>query len=373
MTMRVLHLIDSLTPGGAQTIALEPFDVQLSNANIFLYALRQNPPHFEFRHPNIFIDSTYNKHSVKPLRKIVAFIKAHEIDILHCHLVRSQFRAWFIKKIWCPNLKLVFHEHGPIFGTDCSSWFHWRMITLFKLSRAEVDRYVAVSSATKALLIKKCGIDSNKIDIVHNFTNLNKFHPNVAVSKKLLNQFEGRGFKIGFVGRFDEVKGCQFLIMALSQLAFEAHLIFVGDGEMRKQLNELTIELGLQEKVTFLGFVNSPEKVYRLFDVLVLPSISEAFGNVIIEAQACGVPVIASNLSGPAEIITHGENGLLFTPGNASALAQSIDMIYRNPQLRASIIKKGLEKINQYSLEEYINKINPVSYTHLTLPTICSV
>ncbi|HAI69289.1 MAG TPA: hypothetical protein DCM38_07630 [Gammaproteobacteria bacterium] len=358
MTMRVLHLIDSLTPGGAQTIALEPFDVQLNNTDIFLYALRQNPPHFEFRHPNIVIDSTYNKHSVKPLIKIVAFIKAHEIDILHCHLVRSQFRAWFIKKFWCPNLKLVFHEHGPIFGQDSTWWFHWRMITLLKLARAEVDRYIAVSNMAKALLIKKCGIDANKIEIVHNFTNLNKFHPNITVSKKLFNQFEGQGFKIGFVGRLDEVKGCQFLIKALSQLPFEAHLIFVGDGETRKQLNDLTIELGLQDKVSFLGFINSPEHVYRLFDVLVLPSIAEAFGNVIIEAQACGVPVIASNVSGPAEIITHGENGLLFTPENPSELAQSIEMIYRTPQLKASIVKKGLENINQFSLEEYINKIN---------------
>ena len=123
-----------------------------------------------------------------------------------------------------------------------------------------------------------------------------------------------------FVGRLTDQKGCDYLIKALSMLPYNVKLIIVGDGWMRELLERDVATLGLSQRVKFAGFLPDHEMMalMKAADVLVVPSVYEPFGMVALEGMASGVPVVASNVDGLSEIISHEDNGISVYPRNPS-------------------------------------------------------
>jgi glycosyltransferase involved in cell wall biosynthesis len=143
-----------------------------------------------------------------------------------------------------------------------------------------------------------------------------------------------------YVGKLIHYKGVDNLIRAF-QLVLEkcpnCRLTIAGNGDEREELVQLSSELGLEGKVVFAGDV--PDQLlaqyYRDSDLLVLPSLEsrrEAFGMVLLEAMACGIPVIASDIPGPDEVVSNDENGLLTPPGDTAKLAEAMITILSDPR-----------------------------------------
>lgn len=135
-----------------------------------------------------------------------------------------------------------------------------------------------------------------------------------------------------FVGGLDEAhyfKGLNFLLEAMTKTKSQVKLRIVGEGNLQTQYEQEVLKLGLSKKVSFLGRLSEDNLIneYQTADLLVLPSINshEAFGLVIIEAMACGLPVIASDLPGVRSVFQNGKEGLLCQPSNVEDLAQKID------------------------------------------------
>ncbi len=359
--MKVLHLIDSLGLGGAQIVIKNLFEGQSENKSIHVYALREIEPHIEICHQNIHVYPSSAKYSFAPLSTLSQFIEEQKIDVLHCHLFRSQTTGWILKKFYQPHLKLIFHEHGPIFR-NFAPWIIDQMLVLvLKISRKDVFRYIAISNATQQRLLERAKLQPEKIKIVSNAVNLQKYSPTNQVTHPKLIPFAKYGkFTIGYVGRLSTVKGCRYLIEAMSLLTFEAHLLIIGDGELFDELNTLVQTLNLEDRVHFLGYIDTPEQAYLLFNVLVVPSLKEAFGNIVIEAQSCGTPVIATAVAGPSEIITHKKNGLLCQTQSPKDLASKITLIYNDKTLQQQIVHSGLSNIKTYSIENFIKNINKI-------------
>lgn len=129
------------------------------------------------------------------------------------------------------------------------------------------------------------------------------------------------------VGSFKTQKNFPLLIRAFAQLpqSLKAKLIILGEGVLRPELEMLIQELGLQERVALPGFALDPSCWYRSADLFVLSSNWEGFGNVIVEALECGMPVVSTDCpSGPAEILANGRYGQLVPVGDATALAAAI-------------------------------------------------
>ncbi len=136
-----------------------------------------------------------------------------------------------------------------------------------------------------------------------------------------------RGARIMTVGRLKRVKNHALLIRAFAKVSEiqPARLMIVGDGELRDELEALIAELGLGGKVVLPGFVNDPTPLYRSADLFVLSSNYEGFGNVIVEAMACGVPVVSTDCpAGPSEILENGRFGTLVPVGDVDALASAM-------------------------------------------------
>jgi glycosyltransferase involved in cell wall biosynthesis len=179
--------------------------------------------------------------------------------------------------------------------------------------------------------------------------------PAEIISKYPLN---GSPAELICVGRLNHWKGQNFLIHAVSILrdrGIDVTLKLVGDvfaaqHHFRRQLEELVTNLQLTASVSFLGERRDALQLMANADVVVVPSsLPEPFGIVVIEAMALGRPVIATNAGGPSEIITHGHDGLLVTPRNATALADAIDQLIHNPDNARSLGSNAKLTANRFT------------------------
>lgn len=146
-------------------------------------------------------------------------------------------------------------------------------------------------------------------------------------------------------GRLTRQKGYPYLLDALGQLrdeGFQFEQWILGSGSLEAELRDHVARLNLAERVRFLGFNKDPFQFMARASIFVLPSLYEGFGNVIVEAMACGVPVVASDCPhGPSEIIQHDTNGLLVPPADAASLAGALRRMLLDAGLRARLAKAG--------------------------------
>jgi glycosyltransferase involved in cell wall biosynthesis len=183
-----------------------------------------------------------------------------------------------------------------------------------------------LSNMLERIVIIPCGVDTKRFSPDHSFQGKKTKHK--SSSPRIL-----------YVGKLIHYKGVDALIKAFKTVLAKfpnCSLMIAGDGEKRYELMDLAKKLELGDRVIFAGWV--PDKwlphYYCTSDLLVLPSIEsrrEAFGMVLLEAMACGIPVIASDIPGPEEVVNSKEIGLLAPPGNAEKLAQAIiDLLHDN-------------------------------------------
>lgn len=155
------------------------------------------------------------------------------------------------------------------------------------------------------------------------------------------------------VGRLSREKGHQTLLEAFSKVdAPDWQLELVGDGPERQRLERFAKELGIKERVHFLGSQRDVWRFLAKAEIFVLPSLYEGFPNALVEAMSVPLCCVASDcVAGPREIIAHGESGFLVEPGNEGELAKILARLIRDPELRARTAKKGLTVRNMYGAE----------------------
>lgn len=152
-------------------------------------------------------------------------------------------------------------------------------------------------------------------------------------------------------GRLTEQKGFTYLLEAFAQVKkfIPVRLWILGEGELQQTLETQIQQLNLKDCVELIGFKSNPFQYMAAADLFVLSSIYEGFGNVIVEAMACGTPVVASDCPhGPKEIITDGVNGLLIPPKNPQALAQAIIKVLTNPELAQQFKENGKKRAQDF-------------------------
>ena len=190
-----------------------------------------------------------------------------------------------------PAEKIIFHEHG-------TAWNLGREYSETYRKNAHISDSVIVNSdATGTMLTKKFGVSEDKISTVHNGLYRRDFMPE-KVSKT--------GRKVGFIGRLEPHKGVD-IFAETAVLSCDVEFIIAGDGPMK---DYLTDEYSGIKNLSFVGRVN-PDDFYKSVDMLVIPSVREPLGNIAVEAGFYNLPVIAANVDGLAEVITHGIHGIL--------------------------------------------------------------
>lgn len=200
-----------------------------------------------------------------------------------------------------------------------------------------------VSESTRQELLAS-GFDDAKLIIVPNCVDHALYAPGALPPQPNL---------IGYLGRLKKYKSVEDLLSALVIVLKEvpdARLVIVGDGDARPSLEGVASELKISPRVEFLGFVSPAEKIRRLqaMNVVVNTSAKEGWGLTVIEANACGVPVIASDVPGLRDSVLHEKTGLLYEYGNIEQLAEKILLVLRDRNLRARLSNEAIAWSRQF-------------------------
>ena len=223
---------------------------------------------------------------------------------------------------------------------------------LLPLLDRKISRYYVVSDFIRRDLLQ-IGIHQEKISVIHNGIRLPHLtqRSGEVPDKKIMH--------IGIVGQVIPLKGHHVLIEALGKLGCMHDSILLeiwgsGDAQYMQQLKTRIRELQLEDRVVWKGYEHNKHTIYRDMDLLIAPTTypNEAFGLVVIEALAYGIPVIASNAGGFPEVIEHGKDGFLFSTDNAEELAGYIQQLYQQPDLRRAMGIAGRKKAEHYFTKE---------------------
>ncbi len=282
------------------------------------------------------------KWNVRVVFRLRSLLKKGNFDILYTFL----FHAGFIGRI------AAFLAGTPAVISAVRVAERRRPSHLFleRLTRKLVTMEVAVSDDVRRFITAKCGISPEKVVTIPNGVDIWKFErlDKSSARKRLglsLDAFVGL-----FIGRLDAQKAPEYLLRAwakaLPNLA-KATLVLAGEGPLRKDLETLALRLGVSDSVRFLGFREDVPLLYSASDIFILPSLWEGMPNVVLEAMAASVPVVATSVEGVRELLLDGDAGVLVPPKDVGALAGAIEKLYRQPEKVRVLVRRAKKQVRE--------------------------
>lgn len=258
------------------------------------------------------------------------------------------------------NLPLVasyhtnFDRYLPFYNLQWMEKLLWRYMEWFHQDCSQI--FVPSPSVRRELMDR--GWDSERLSIWSRGIDNTLYHPRIERNRWLEQHgLDNDTFIVFYAGRMAPEKQTDIAVRAFSQ--FQQHtqaktvLVLAGDGPSATSIQEQSVKEGIDAR--FTGFLDPKElqQWYAAADVFLFPSSTETFGNVVLEAMACGTPVICSNKGGVADIVTHGETGWLCEAGYAEPFAEALTLLHRDKPLRLRLAASGMH----YSMRQSWNAI----------------
>ena len=305
--------------------------------------------------PNNFIDwiMQLNFNLITEVNKLIQ--SGETFDVIHAHDWLTAYASKTLKESY--NIPLVSTIHATEAGrnggiqTEMQRYINdteW-MLTY------ESSEVIVNSNFMKNDIQRIFGLPFEKIKVIPNGIDLKKFD-GIKKDYEFRRRFAADNEKIILsLGRLVFEKGIQHLIYAMPKILSnynDAKLVIVGKGGMIDELKQITVNLGIQDKVYFTGYIagNDVQKMYKVSDVAVFPSTYEPFGIVALEAMLGGTPTVVSDIGGLNEIVKHGETGLKSYAGNANSIADSVTQLLYDYDLSEKITKNAkLEVVQNFN------------------------
>jgi len=286
---------------------------------------------------------------------ILQIIDARQIDLLHTSEFRSNLIAQIIKRRR-PKLQMVATAHGWIANTLR------RRITrvLDKMMFRRFDHVILVSEATRSL-VPRWWLPDSQATVLRNALVLKSYGSEIV--NKPRRPIDPNSATLVNVGRLSPEKGQEMLLNALHALTPRwpnLKLKFAGIGPLEQQLRETARQLGLEERVEFVGYVKEMPRLYADIDLVVQSSFTEGLPNVILEAAYLRVPIVATAVGGTAEVIAHEESGWLIQP-TLEQLTDGIAQFLERPQDFVRMAERAHQGILQnYSFDVRTEKLTQI-------------
>jgi glycosyltransferase involved in cell wall biosynthesis len=280
--------------------------------------------------------------------------QSEDFDVIHAH-DWSSYLAGIAAKI-SSGRKLIVHVHATSYDQAGGDNVDPEIFAIEKEAFSYADSIVTVSHYTKNIIVRKHGADPNKIDVIHNGAEHHEAEPMPPMLAKLKAQ--GRKIVI-YHGRISIQKGVpQFIQAAKRVVAVEPEVLFVisGSGDMWREIVHLVGEHELSNNVLFAGALweQDRDRLYQAADLCVMPSVSEPFGLVPLEALQNGTASVISKQSGVGEVLTHA---LKVDFWDIDEMANQIVAALRYPKLREQIVKEGKMQLLQLSWRRAAKKV----------------
>ena len=292
----------------------QPVRLALLNDNIHFHEV--NVPDYPLFH--------YQPYELALSSKLVKIIKKEQIDILHVHYAIPHAYAGYMAKEMLKQEGIYIPMVTTLHGTDITlvgSHPFYRPAVSFSINNSDV--VTSVSESLKQDTLRLFEI-TREIDVVPNFIDYSAVSETFTECQRDLMANEGERI-VTHVSNFRKVKRISDVIEVFYRLQLEipSKLLMVGEGPEREAAEELVKELGIEDKVRFLGNSNEVDKILCFSDLFLLPSEAESFGLAALEAMVNRVPVISSNAGGIPEVNVDGVTGYLSNVGNIADMAQN--------------------------------------------------
>lgn len=290
------------------------------------------------------------------VQRLGRFARDERADLIHAH----QYTPFFYCRApgsFVRRPPVLFNEHGR-FHPDLPS--RKRMI-FNRLFLRGIDRVVAVGEAVKQALIANEGIPASRIEVVYNGVNIANFSGDEQTRRRVRKELEidGEVPVIIQVARLDYLKDHCTAIRAFEAVTREVpecRLLLVGEGPERPMIEAEITKRGLEKQVRLLGLRTDVRQLLSAADLFLLTSISEGIPVTFIEAMACHLPIVSTDVGGVKEVVEDGKTGLLAAASDDQKLADSIIRLVRDPSLRRSMGDCGRARAEQIFSEQEMHE-----------------
>lgn len=353
--MKICHFITTLELGGAETLLANFCNIQINEHEIYIIYLKGENKVLELLDPRIkIINIPFNSKSVFNIRN---FLKTYKPDIFHTHLGHADLIGlWAARSL---PVKTFCTMHNIYFKWDWRDHIIFFIYFLLFKTVARECQVICISKIVTVHVLKTLKVSEKKIHLLYNGIP----EPLLKMSKQ-----EARGiigipeekFVLLFVGRLEKQKAVHILLNAVSKIEDipNLHIEVIGTGSLMEEYKALVKELNIKNLVAFRGNIIKPEIYFLAADVFILPSIFEGLGIVLLEAFRAKLPIIASNVEGPAELLENGKNGILFNSLDENDLVSKIKEVYNNINLRDKITVNGYKMYEEnFTIKFYSRRL----------------
>ncbi len=361
--MRIIHAIARLNVGGAALSVLELAAGQQRDGHEVIVIAGQIPPGeasmehvadelgVAYHHLPTLQRSLSATSDLATVRAIRHVLRERRPDVLHTHTAKAGTtgRVAALAAGGAKPHGLVHTFHGHVL----SGYFDPVRERAFRLIERGLayatDALVAVSDQVRDDLLRLHIAPPEKIAVIPYGFDLDRrvrSDDETRARKRASLALSDDVFVIGWAGRLTAIKRPLDLIRTAAEID-GATLVLAGDGELRDEAEELARRLGIAERTRFLGYVDDLGEWYAAFDAFLLTSANEGAPVVAIEAQAAGVPVIATDAGGTRTVVDDGETGFVVPVGDVAALAERLSTVKSDPELRALLARTGAQRMRE--------------------------
>jgi glycosyltransferase involved in cell wall biosynthesis len=295
---------------------------------------------------------------LRVVRDMLRICRAERVDIWHAHDYKSNLLGLLLRPLW--PMRLVTTVHGWVQFTPKLKWYY----AADRRSLRHYERVICVSDDLQERC-REAGVNGSRCVVVQNAIDCDEFarRETVAEAKQRLGLPVDR-LLVGAVGRLSDEKGFDRLILATDQLlarGVDAQLCILGEGGARGELENLIARLGRQDRMRLVGYQSNTIDWYQAMDVFVLSSLREGTPNVVLEAMALEVPLVATRIAGVPKLIENGVNGLLVDPDDVQGLAQTLQDLLSDAAMRKRLAAAGRQTVEtKYSFALRMQRIRAV-------------
>jgi glycosyltransferase involved in cell wall biosynthesis len=309
-------------------------------------------------------------HDLRALFRITRFLRRHRYDVVHTHTLKAGIIGRWAA--WLARVPIVVHTaHGWAFTREEPALIHWLNVQLERICARLCQAIVVVAERDRAPALALRIGTPRQFHLIRSGIEIEAYR-DVALTRDAARARIGipaDAFVVGTVGRLVRAKSPVELFQAFEHVARRhprAHLVYVGDGPMRVDVEDAAGRVGLRDRVHVLGIRRDVPELLRAFDALALASRWEGLPRVFPQAMAAGLPIVATRVAGAPEAITPDENGWLVEIGDMEGMGRRLNALADDPGLAQRMGDRGRARVEEFSARRMVDGLAEL-YSSLAL------
>jgi glycosyltransferase involved in cell wall biosynthesis len=355
--LNVMQVIGDLNIGGAQEVVRTLVEYLASDScQPVVCTFKDGPLRQDIEHLGVKVELLPGRRysvvalplfivdMIRILKSLAVLVEKHNIDIVQTHLLRSlDFLVLLL--LYTTNLRVVlwtFHNASFELTADKLPRYRWLLTPkkyshrfLYRLASRLSSGFIAVSDKVEKAMVQTIGPIQDKITVICNGVDVKRYpEPVDKVRVRSQLKLKANARLVSVVATLKEQKGHRYLMEAMTSIVPrypDLHILFIGDGELREELQAQVQRLNLDDHVHFLGNRSDVPELLAASDLFVLPSLWEGLPMALLEAMATGLPIVATEVSGTVQAMVPNETGILVPPGDAQRLVKAIEQVLSDP------------------------------------------